>query len=226
MPQILEVLTRFISDAPQYDENEPREPPPPATPLDFPCCEPSKLSVLEPEVSNDLVTLFGNTLRTGPTAKHLQALNISLANELPLEQVVPTDFTPHSSWLKDPVKFELAESTEASAALSKPHSLSNGAPAPGREDFFIRAKELLYENEDAFRAMQRKPPVAGRLPARIVHFRKFWVGLLLMAEHWDTSLDEYSDSKEMDYKSGKDIDELQSKAPKLSQRWKQTKVRI
>ena len=194
----------------QDDEDKAREPPPPATTLDFPCCEPSKLSVPELGESNDLATLFSSTLRTGPTPKHLQALNVNLANELSLEQVVPTDFIPHCSWSKDPATSEPSDSSPASS--SKSNSLSNGAPAPGREEFFVRVKELLHDNEDAFRAIQRKPSLPDRQPARIVHFRKFWDGLLLVAEHWDTSLDKYSDSKGTDGKSAMDIDELRSQA--------------
>lgn len=192
------------------DKNDPREPPPPATPLEFPRCEPSKLPVTESGVSNDLVKLFSSTLRTGPTAKHLQALNVSLANELSLEQVVPTDFIPHSSWSKYPAASEPSESSQA--ALSRSKSLSNGAPIPGKDEFFVRVKELLHSNEDAFCAIQRKPPLPNRQPARIVHFRKFWEGLLLVAEHWDTSLDKYSDSKHTESKSAMDVDELRSEA--------------
>lgn len=208
MQEMWELLTDSTPAARQYDRNESREPPPPATPLAFPRCEPSTLSVPELGVSNDLVNLFSSTLRTGPTTKHLQALNVSLANELSLEQVVPTDFIPHSSWLKGPAASESSESTQA--ALSRSNSLSNGAPAPGKEEFFVRVKELLHDNEDAFRAIQRKPPLPNCQPGRIVHFRKFWEGLLLVAEHWDTSLDKYSDNKDTEGKSAMDIDELRS----------------
>lgn len=192
------------------DKIEPQEPPPPATPLEFPRCEPSKLSVPEVDASSDLVKLFSTTPRTGPTAKHLQALNVSLENELSLEQVVPTDFIPLSSWLEDPATSESWDSSQA--ALSRSNTLSNGAPAPGREEFFARVKELLHDNEDAFRAIQRKPPLPNRQPARIVYFRKFWEGLIPVAEHWDTSLDKYSDSKDAGSKSAMDLDELRSEA--------------
>ncbi len=210
MQEMWESLTNSTPAATNVDKNAPREPPPPATPLDFPRCEPSNRSVPELGVPNDLAKLFSSTLRTGPTAKHLRALNVSLANELSLEQVVPADFLPHSSWLEDPA---ISASSEPSqATLSNPKSLSNGAPAPGKEDFFVRVKELLYDNDDAFRAIQRQSPLPNRRPARIIHFRKFWEGLLSVAEHWDTSLDNYSDSKDIAGKSSMDIDELRSEA--------------
>lgn len=210
MQEMWESLTGSTPATRQDDENEPREPPSPATPLDFPRCEPSKLSVPELGMSDDLVKLFSSTLRTGPTPKHLQVLNVSLANELSLGQVVPTDFIPHSSWSEDPATSESSASSQPT--LARPNSLSNGAPAPGRDDFFVRVKELMHDNEDAFRGVQRKPPLPNRQPARIVHFRKFWEGLLLVAEYWDTSLDRYSDGKSTEGKSAMDIDELRSEA--------------
>ena len=163
-------------------------------------------------MSNDLVKLFSSTLRTGPTPKHFQALNASLKNELSIEQVVPIDFIPNTSWREQSSKDELSEPPQA--AMAKVVLLSNGAPAPSREDFFIRAKELLQENEDAFRALQRKPPLPNRQPTRIVHFRKFWDGLYTMAEHWDTSLDKYLDTDLAEDQSAMDIDDAHSDSTK------------
>ena len=215
MQQMRESLTFFTSAARQDDSNKPREPPPPATPLDFPRCVPPKLSTCEREVANDLVKLYSSTLRTGPTPKHLQALNVHLTNELPLEQVVPTDFIPETSWSRTPSTNESAESLQAESP--KPGSLSNGASAPDKQDFFVRVKELLFDNEDAFRAIQRKPPLPNRQPARVVHFRKFWDSLLAMAEHWDTSLDKYTDSQDTDEQFAMDIDEPQSEPTKTEE---------
>ena len=210
MQEMWKSLTSSTPAAPNVDINKPRKPPPPATPLEFPRCEPSKLSVAELGVSKDLAKLFSETLRTGPTAKYLQALNVSLANELSLEQVVPANFLPRSSWSEDPATSEPSESSQAS--LLSPKSLSNGAPAPCKGDFFVRLKELLHDNDAGFRTVQRKPPLPNRQPARIVHFRKFWEGLHSVAEYWDTSLDIYSDSKDTGGTSAVDIDELRSEA--------------
>ena len=212
MQQMWESLTCSTSD----DSNKPREPPPPATPLDFPRCVPPKLSTCEREVSSDLVKLYSGTLRTGPTPKHLQALNVHLANDLPLEQVVPTEFIPHPSWSRTPSTNESAESLQAESP--KPGSLSNGASAPGKQDFFVRVKELQFDNEDAFRAIQRKPPLPNRQPTRIVHFRKFWDNLLAVAEHWDTSLDKYTDSEDPEEQSAMDIDEPKSESVKTEEK--------
>ena len=209
---------------PHVDKDKPREPPPPATSLQFPRCEPRWRSVSELGGSNDLAKLFSSTLRTGPTAKHLQALNVSLANELSLDQVVPIDFIPPHSWSASPATSEPSASSQA--ASSRSTSLSNGAPTPGKEEFFVRVKELLHDNDDAFRAMQRLPPLPHRQPTRIVHFRKFWEGLLLVAEHWDTSLDRYSDSKDSERKSAIDVDELRSVANNTESRMQKDKGEV
>ena len=216
MEEMWESLTSCTPAAGPVYEDGPREPPPPATPLDFPRCEPSKLAASELGGSYDLVKLFSSTLRTGPTIQHLQALNVSLVNGLSLEQVVPRDFIPNSLWSEDPTANNSSESLEP--ALPKSPSLSNGVPAPAKEDFFIRAKELLYDNEDGFRAIQRRSPLPNHQPARIVHFRKFWESLLLMAGHWDTSLDNHSNSKDRDGKCAMDVDELQLDSAETEQK--------
>lgn len=216
MQEMWESLTISPPAGRHTDKEKPREPPPPATPLQFPRCEPCSRSVPGLGVSSDLARLFSSTLRTGPTAKHLQVLNVNLATELPLDQVVPTVFIPSRSWSKIPATSEPAASSQATSSRSS--LLSNGAPTPGKDEFFVRVQELLHDNEDAFRAIQRQSPLLHRQPARIVHFRKFWEGLLLVAEHWDTSLDKYSDSKEKEEKSAMDVDELRSEADKAESR--------
>ena len=214
MQEMWESLTISPPAAPRANKEKPRGPPPPATPLQFPRCEPCWRSNPELGVSSDLARLFSSTIRTGPTIKHLQVLNVNLAIDLPLNQVVPTILIPPHSWSKKSPA--TSESSASSQATTSP--LSNGAPTPGKEEFFVRVQELLHDNNDAFRAMERQPPLPHRQPARIVHFRKFWEGLLLVAEHWDTSLDKYSDSKATDEKSAMDIDELRSEANKAESR--------
>lgn len=200
----------------QDDSNKPREPPPPATPLDFPRCEPSNFSLPDSGRSDDVVKLFNSTSRTGPTPKHLQALNVSLANDLPFEQVVPTDFIPSPSCSEAPTTTESAESSQGTS--SKPAFMSNGIRGPSTADFSVRVKELLHDNEDGFRTIQRKPPLPNRQPARIVHFRKFWDGLLAMSEYWDTSLDSYSDSKDTEDIFAMDIDEVDPESNKSEEK--------
>ena len=218
MQDLLDSLTASLPAARRDDEDLPRSPPPPATPLDFPCCRPQGLQGLGLDTEDDILKLFSNILRTGPTEKHLEVLNVSLVGNVPLDLLLPSDFTPPFSWLQPHDTTSNKSFEESQSVSSTSQTLSNGAPAPGHEAFFPRVKELLYDNEDAFRAIQRRPPVSNHPPARVVHFRRFWDGLLLMADYWDTSLDNYSKSKSEGDGSAMDIDEPRSEAQQPDQK--------
>ena len=217
---LLQSLWRSLTvvDKAVVRDNKPREPPPPATPLDFPRCRPQASSypsnndVIDEQ---DLVKIFTNILRTGPSTKHLEALNISLVDEVPLGQLVPSDYIPPTSWLQDPSSDE--NNNENTAAPSTSQTLSNGAPIPSRKAFYDSVKELSYDNEDAFRAIRREPPLPNRKPTKVIHFRKFWDNLNLMGDFWDTSLDQYAEDPEDTTKSAMDIDELRSESHQADQ---------
>ena len=196
--------------------DRPREPPPPATPLDFPCCKPRRVLRLGLDDDFGLRKTFTNILRTGPGVKHIEALNVTLTDEVSLEEIIPTDYLPSTFWKNDPGTDESANGV--SIEPSQPHKLSNGAPMPGRGKFFESVKELSYDNEDAFRAIRRDPPRSGHRPPRLVHFRKFWDSLSIMAEYWDTSVDNYVEKKEdkENDRSAMDVDELRSEAQKFA----------
>ncbi|KAL9062317.1 MAG: hypothetical protein Q9157_009031, partial [Trypethelium eluteriae] len=68
--------------------------------------------------------------------------------------------------------------------------LSNGRPVPDHEIFYSRAKELLVENEAAYKVISRSTP-KGQAPPRLAHFRRFWEGMDSLSHYWDTSADEY-----------------------------------
>ena len=91
---------------------------------------------------------------------------------------------PPASWLDAPDQHEPLTS-EPSVTL-----LSNGRRAPDRKEFFVRARELFFKNEDAFSTLTRKS-TRGQAPLRLAHFRKFWEGLDNMAYYWDNSIDDY-----------------------------------
>ena len=198
------------------DHDKPREPPPPATPLDFPCCKPRRMLRQDLDDNCNLRKTFTNILRTGPGAKHIEALNVTLTDEVPLEEIIPTECIPPLSWKHDPDTDET--SNGVSIEPSQTRKLSNGAPMPGRGKFFELVKELSYDNEDAFRAIRRDPPRPGHRPPRLVNFRKFWDTLSIMAEYWDTSLDNYVEKKEdkENDRSAMDIDDLRSEALKFA----------
>lgn len=78
-----------------------------------------------------------------------------------------------------------AKPAEPSAKL-----LCNGKRVPDHSEFYLRAKEISFSNQDAFANLTRKP-MGEKVPLRLAHFRKFWEGLDNMAYYWDNSLDEY-----------------------------------
>ncbi|MCJ1434757.1 hypothetical protein MMC27_004127 [Xylographa pallens] len=50
-------------------------------------------------------------------------------------------------------------------------------------------KELVSDNEDAYRAINRQNPRPGKSSARPAHLRRFYIALQIVGEFWDTSLD-------------------------------------
>ena len=208
---------RILAPRPVEKEIQ-REPPPLPTPLDFPSCEPRSVCTHQLDGHHDLLNVFSNILRTGPNARHLQALNIDLIADQPLEILLPTKYLPPPSWLRDPSDDEGNQT--APGTTESPQTLSNGTPIPNRKSFHETIKELMYDNDDAFCTIRRQQPLPNRTPARIVYFRKFWDGLMTMAEFWDTSQDNYfqkSDSEspaeeKQNQASAINVDELRSKA--------------
>ncbi|KAL6714691.1 hypothetical protein ACLMJK_008116 [Lecanora helva] len=192
-------LTRR-SAAPRVSEDDPREPPPPATPLQFPSCSPQGLP-LDPSADLDVNKLFSLFGRTGPRPEYLRAFNISVERDVECPHLVPAAFLPPASWLN-----EFADPDSVPAVKS---SLSNGYPAPGYRNFYGLAKEMIFNNTDAFKSVRRNPRTIGArnpLPVSIINSRKFWNGLADMAEYWDTSLDHYSELTD-DENDTMDIDE-------------------
>ncbi|KAL8743216.1 MAG: hypothetical protein Q9190_004405 [Brigantiaea leucoxantha] len=165
-------------------DNIPREPPKPPTPLDFPQYQIRSRIVRAPVNANDLPKLFAAAQNKGLATCHLEALNFTGVRELSLERLLPATFLPPQQWQNDPATLPDFHSSPTPAVVEE--RLSNGQKRPGHADFHRRCTEVLYENDDAFNFLQRKP---AEVPIRIAYFRKFWDNLLLMAEYWDTSLD-------------------------------------
>jgi len=199
---------RYHTAARRVDENEPREPPPPATPLQFPSCSPTELPKVIVEHS-DIGKLLGSIGRPGVSYKCIKAFNISISNDIQLDDLLSADFLPPTSWLNEPV---LPEGSDFTTTPPHTQHLSNGREAPGTSEFHNLVKELSHENGDAFRAARRQPGLQGRPTPQIIHSRKFWNGLADMAEHWDTSLDRYIETTNAKDKEAMDINELRSEA--------------
>lgn len=128
--------------------------------------------------------------KTGPTVQHAQALNVSSATEVTLEELLPKDHLPPASWHDDPKP--IGDSKPFQSTPQSVITLSNGAQKPERDGYFARAKELLVDNDEAFRAIRREPGLNDRPLVRLAHFRKFWDALSQIADYWDTSQDQYS----------------------------------
>ncbi|KAL8710857.1 MAG: hypothetical protein Q9220_004660 [cf. Caloplaca sp. 1 TL-2023] len=160
--------------------NEPREPPERPGPLDFPHYQVQGDLDAARENARDLASLFIG-LEKDVSSKHIEALNITLLGEVPLDRIVPSEHLPPRSWLEDP-----PNDNESIARVA------SSAPQPTRKDFHSRTRELLYQTEHAFTCLPsgRRP---GQNPPslRLSHSFKFYQSLLDMAEFWDTSQDKY-----------------------------------
>ncbi|KAL9613579.1 MAG: hypothetical protein Q9167_001861 [Letrouitia subvulpina] len=171
-----------------------REPPQPPTPLDFPHCQVRSNQTNINENARDLPNLFASAQNRGLRIHHIEALNVTWIGEVPLERMLPVEYLPPPQWQREPNRSD--GSSISSSPIPSTKRLSNGTKKPGREEFFRLYKEVLYENNDGFDFVQRRS--ASPL-VRIINFRKFWEHLLLMAEYWDTSMDnEISDTKPCD----------------------------
>lgn len=143
--------------------------------------------------------------KTGPTVQHAQALNVSSATEFTLEELLPADHLPPASWQEDP-KSTGGSKPDQSAPKSV-ITLSNGAHKPEHDVYFARAKELLVDNDEAFRTIRRGPGQKDRPLVRLAHFRKFWDMLHQVADYWDTSQDQYTNGTTDENKETMDFDQ-------------------
>lgn len=169
--------------------SKPRDPPKAATPVQLPLY-PQGTSANVPYTADEIYRTLCTVSTSGPTRKHIDVLGVQAVADLPLEQLIPTGYLPPVSWLADPATS--GGSNVFPAPIPPPEEkLRNGARRPGHEEFFLRAKEVTMDNEDALRILQRKPPLEGRPAIKLSHFRKMFEGLSDMAEYWDTSLDNY-----------------------------------
>lgn len=168
----------------------PREPPPPATPLNFPAYTPTGYHASSDHPSREgLAKLFTSLKKPSDvTARHIDALQIRVTRDVPLQELVPRGFLPPPNWNESPATLPAYESVRPECQLS------NGSKAPGHEIYYVRLQELLFDNDAAFRRVLRQPPRPGQQSVTPAHFRKFWVNLELMSEYWDTSLDDETGS--------------------------------
>lgn len=194
-------------------DNREKPPPPPPTPLDFPRWRGSSDAPFAPRAAKDLYSIFSRIQKpTDVSTGHLDALNLSVSDEQELEALVPWQlpngyrFLPSRDW-----GAEDGHEDKCGSPAAQP-KLWNGRDAPGPEVYQSRKSELTVENGDMFRAVQRLPPLPGRSPVKPGYFHNFWQHLLLVAEFWDTSQEEYfeEDAPRTD-ESGNDPEPLPKK---------------
>lgn len=170
------------------DVEKERQPPSAPTPLDFP-----SYVIPEPDENASEATLddFYRVLLSirkpqDLTVHHLKALNLKLQSDVPISSIVPEDR------MKDlpPLPWE-ENSSDQSGSETSQKLMSNGNPYPPKEKYDVVKKEMLIDNDDAFREVSRMAPRPGRERVRLTQSRRFWAGLEHMAQYWDDSLDHY-----------------------------------
>ncbi|EEP76016.1 predicted protein [Uncinocarpus reesii 1704] len=175
------------------DVDKERTPPPPATPLDFP----SYIAHQEPrpvgELSCDKLHRLLSRLKRPQdlTREFLDALNLRVEPDVAPVDLIPGDTLKSLPPFKWPNESEQPEASASSPAAAASNLMCNGSPFPDREKYDTLRRELLFDNDDAFRSLARLEPLPGRQKIRVAHARKFWSGLEHMSQYWDTSLDQY-----------------------------------
>lgn len=181
----------------QHDNEKERSPPARPIPVTFPSLDPPEPSLPAPprswtrdSGSSVAAHFLGLKKPSDVNSDTLAILNVSFQPECGFETLLGSisndalSYLPPRSWLKAPDQ-NTAKPTEPTTKL-----LCNGRKIPDHNEFYIRAKEIAFSNQDAFANLTRKP-MGEKVPLRLAHFRKFWEGLDNMAYYWDNSLDEY-----------------------------------
>ena len=166
----------------------PRQTPPPATPLKFPRHEPKELSYNAESTDINLLKLYSPIRNpAGLEPQHVSALNLKINRDVPFDQLFPAHYLPSSLWEETLSVGNKKETSLASTSANK--RLRNGTLVPGHQAYYTHMKELLSENEDAYRAINRQHPRPGKSAVKPVHLRRFYIALQIVGEFWDTSLD-------------------------------------
>ncbi|KAK2762682.1 hypothetical protein FQN54_000856 [Arachnomyces sp. PD_36] len=183
------------------DINKERHPPPPATPLDFPNCIPTGANASSPSRSSTkLCRLLGFAKKAqdiSPTC--LEELNLTVTPDVPISHIVPRN-GEHKPRPPPPLEKTSDQDVPGVESMTVQSLMSNGNPFPAQEKYDLLKKEILVDNEDAFREVTRMAPLSGRPRIRVAHTRKFWVGLERMSQYWDSSHDRYIEPTEKDIK--------------------------
>ena len=191
-------------------EDRPREVPPPATPLQLPQYPQRNSATLYLHASQ-IYEILCKIPKAGPTNELVQAFNVQTTANVTLDQLIPNGYLPPTSWLADPATS--GGSNVFPAPLPPPtEKLRNGCKKPQHEEFYPRVKELVLDNDDAFRFLHGQKPLEGHPAVKIAHFRNAWNGLSDIASYWDTSVDNYTHPLPQPEATAMDIDEVRAEA--------------
>ena len=182
------MLTRSPVTAPAEDLTEKERPPPPEpTPLDFPSCTPKKAGRPLDRHSHQLLTRLLVDIKKPQdvSEEYLHVLNVQVEKDVPISEILPKQ----SRQFFRPSKIDTNGNSTESAPLTGT-TLSNGHSMPDEERYTLIKKELLLENDTAFRDVSRLPPRPGREKPRLAYARRFWMGLERMSQYWDASADQ------------------------------------
>ncbi|KAF1963400.1 hypothetical protein CC80DRAFT_530282 [Byssothecium circinans] len=181
----------------QHDNQKERPPPSRPIPVTFPSLVPPEPSASTPPStwlhgpSPGISAPFLKLRKPSDVnLDTLSILNVSFQPQCDFETLLSAVSNKAESHLPPPSWLEPPEQKEPSSSDSGVQLLSSGRRVPDRNEFYVRAKELFFRNEDAFSNLTRKA-AGDRVPLRLAHFRKFWEGLDNLAYYWDNSLDEY-----------------------------------
>lgn len=121
------------------------------------------------------------------TPLHVSALNLRVNSNISLDRLIPINQLPSLVWESDPASHgNVSGSSRLTNTVDK---LCNGTCVPGHQAYYVRMRELLSDNEDVYRVVERRP-MDPKLPSvKITHFRRFFQELHIVGEYWDTSLD-------------------------------------
>ncbi|KAI9368252.1 hypothetical protein BJX61DRAFT_233312 [Aspergillus egyptiacus] len=176
-----------------FDADRERSPPPPPTLLDFPIYRLPDASETPSETSlRKLQTVLSRIRRPQDfTPERFKDLNLQVETDVPLSEI-----TRHNGAKSSP--FLPWEADSPNPSLGRPPKedgtpiiMDNENPFPPKDKYDVIERELLLDNDDAFREVGRLPPRPGRERVRVTQARKFWTALERMSQYWDDSVDEY-----------------------------------
>lgn len=127
---------------------------------------------------------------------HLSRLNVTIQNDIALEDFVPkapngSSYLPPKYWTKKLDPSSRKQVPPETPGHLKGQVLSNGFNAPESDTFVKYAAELACETQDGLRAIGRRKPRKGRLAPVINHYQVFWAKMEVLSQFWDSSLDNY-----------------------------------